>query len=249
MESIMTAIIEGLIRGWKSQNRLLKRTIVGVFAATIIGVAVLFFGEIYLTDVQFKIAQIVAFTLLGFAFITSFVISVYQDLLKKEKQTERIEILEEELKSNPKETLSAWELAKLNLQGYLDRNLRQVSAIFYLSVFVMLIGFGLIIYGVYRAFENPEMLNPSILVSCSGLIVNFIGATFLIIYRSTINQAKNYVEVLERINAVGMSIQILESLDDDQNELKQNTTAEIAKELLNIYSQKKSNEKLANYQP
>ena len=96
----------------------------------------------------------------------------------------------------------------------------------------MLVGFGLIIFGVYKVYSDPELLNPSILVTSTGVIVNFIGGTLLLIYRSTMNQAKGYVEVLERINAVGMSIQILESIDDKNLELKDSTTAE----LLKIYS-------------
>ena len=185
-----------------------------------------------------KTYDIIAGILAIVASLIAVTITIYQELLKKQQRSEKIESLEEELKSNPNETKNAWELAKLNLQGYLDKNLRQVSAIFYLSLFVMLVGFAMISYGVYRAYENPtEMLDPSILVACSGLIVNFIGATFLVIYRSTMNQAKQYVDVLERINAVGMSIQILESIDDSETELKNKTTAQISMDLLNIYSQ------------
>jgi hypothetical protein len=38
-----------------------------------------------------------------------------------------------------------------------------------------------------------------------------------------------------------MSLQILESIDNSRSELKDKTTAEIAKELLNIYNQKEKN--------
>jgi nitrate reductase gamma subunit len=237
MNSIITKIIEDLISGWKSNKPFLKNVIIGAIISTVIAIIIVLIGELQNED-KSKLFEIIPAVLGTIAGLLAVSVSVYQELLRKEKQSEKIEHLVEELKANPKESLSAWELAKLNLQGYLDKNLRQVSAIFHLSVFVMLVGFSLIIYGVYRAFENPEMLNPSILVACSGLILNFIGATFLIIYRSTMNQAKNYVEVLERINAVGMSLQILESIDDSRSELKDTTTAEIAKELLNIYNQK-----------
>ncbi len=238
MDTFITKILEGVIKGWKSNNSKLKNVIIGAILSVVAAIITVVIGE--LQQEKTKLYEVIPAVFGVIAALLATSVSVYLDLLNKEKRSEKIESLEEEVKANPKETLTAWELAKLNLQGYLDKNLKQVSSIFYLTVFVMLIGFSLIIYGVYRAFENPEMLNPSILVSCSGLIVNFIGASFLMIYRSTMNQAKNYVEVLERINAVGMSIQILESIDDTKTELKDKTTADIAKELLSIYNQKNS---------
>lgn len=69
--------------------------------------------------------------------------------------------------------------------------------------------------------------------------MSFIGATFLILYKATMAQATDYVNILERINAVGMSVQILETIEEDDTKLKQKTTAEIAKQLLELYSLKK----------
>jgi hypothetical protein len=62
--------------------------------------------------------------------------------------------------------------------------------------------------------------------------VSFIGGTFLVLHSATMSQAKDYVTILERINAVGMSMQILESLGDGDHDLKQETTAAIAQQLL-----------------
>ena len=99
----------------------------------------------------------------------------------------------------------------------------------------MVVGFVLIGLGVYQLYRNPEAFKPSVLAASCGVIVNFIGATFLVLYRSTMSQATEYVAILERINAVGMSVQILESIDGD-DKLKAQTTAEIAKQLLVLYS-------------
>jgi hypothetical protein len=48
-------------------------------------------------------------------------------------------------------------------------------------------------------------------------------------------QAKEYVTILERINAVGMAVQILETIKDDEHNLRQHTTAEVATEMLKMY--------------
>ncbi len=48
----------------------------------------------------------------------------------------------------------------------------------------------------------------------AGIITNFIGATFMIIYRMTNQQAVRYSEALERINDVGMAMDILHSVKE-----------------------------------
>lgn len=100
----------------------------------------------------------------------------------------------------------------------------------------MSIGFGLIIYGSVRIFDSPENFKPAIVVAISGVILNFIGSTFLFLYKSVMSQAREYVLVLERINAVGMSVQVIETIQDENNKLKDDTKAELAKKLIELYS-------------
>ena len=55
-------------------------------------------------------------------------------------------------------------------------------------------------------------------------------------------QAKDYVTILERINAVGMSVQILENIKNQDGNLKDKTTADVAIQLLMIYSHDNKNQ-------
>ncbi|MEZ8918369.1 TRADD-N-associated membrane domain-containing protein [Vibrio lentus] len=55
--------------------------------------------------------------------------------------------------------------------------------LFWLTTLVMIVGFFLIGFGVVKAFENPDFLTPALLSAVSGLLVNFIGATFLVLYK------------------------------------------------------------------
>jgi hypothetical protein len=147
---------------------------------------------------------------------------------------EKIEVAEQNLRENPEKPQLAWELAQARLESYLARNLSQVRSIYVLTVVVMAIGFALIGAGAYEAFQDKEKFKAAVLSAISGVLVSFIGGTFLVLYRATMAQAKDYVTILERINAVGMSVQILESLNDEP--LKQEALAEIAKSLLQMYS-------------
>jgi len=134
-------------------------------------------------------------------------------------------------------------LGQAKLEIYLNRNLNQVRSIYWLTVAVLVAGFSLIGYGVYKLFSDPQNFSASVLSAASGVLVNFVGASFLIVYRATMAQAKDYVTILERINAVGMAVQILESLGDGNDALRTMTTAEIAKQLLNMYTRSRPQEK------
>jgi hypothetical protein len=46
----------------------------------------------------------------------------------------------------------------------------------------------------------------------AGIITNFIGATFLFLYQTTIKQASEYTESLAKTNTVGISMEILSTL-------------------------------------
>jgi hypothetical protein len=51
--------------------------------------------------------------------------------------------------------------------------------------------------------------------------------SMMVIYRSTTAQANQYVEVLERMNMVGMAVQILDAIPEAESELKNKTRAEM----------------------
>jgi hypothetical protein len=159
-----------------------------------------------------------------------------QQAIDLSEREEKIEQVERRFQEHPDEPQAAWELARVKLETYLNRNLTQVRSIFWLTMLVMMVGFILIGYGVTKVFESPETFKPAVVAACSGILVNLIGASFLIIYRSTMSQAKDYVTILERINGVGMAVQILETIGDKDSPLRQETTAAIAKQLLTLYA-------------
>lgn len=142
-----------------------------------------------------------------------------------------------------------WILMQTKLVGYFDRNLNQITYIFWLSVVVMIVGFSFILFGIAQAFGSPQSgsatqhlvqgassnLTPAIVGGIAGIITEFIGATFLFIYRSTIRQASSYMKVLERINSVGMAMNILDSISTNSQELQDRTKAEIVKQILTEY--------------
>lgn len=162
-------------------------------------------------------------------------IYAYQVSIDESEAKAEIKKVEEKIKENPNETTAAWELGRIKLESYLNRNLTQVQWIFVWTVLVMIAGFVIIGYGIIKVYTDDGNLNAGILTTITGLVIEFIGASFLLIYKSTMQQAKEYVTVLERINAVGMSVQILESISKEESKLQDQTKADLAKKLLELY--------------
>lgn len=236
MVSTSFDVLVQLIRAWLKGGRLVREALATAIALTLVAVIVVALGEADVLDksvtvpVGAGIGTVAA--LLGLGVYAS------QQAVDYSEREQKIELVERRFHENPTEPQAAWELARVKLETYLNRNLNQVRSIFWLTSVVMIVGFILIGYGVSRAFDAPEALGPAIVAACSGVLVNLIGATFLVIYRSTMAQAKEYVAILERINAVGMAVQILESLGERDNELRQSTTAQVATQLLTLYAGK-----------
>ena len=132
-------------------------------------------------------------------------------------------------------TSESWELARVKLEAYLNRNLDQVRIIFWVSLIMMGLGFGLIGFGALMVIQGK--VEAAMVGSASGVLVEFIGASVLKLYMSIMSQARSNVRVLERINAVGMAVRILDGVDNTPNELKQRALVNVSRSLLAMYGE------------
>lgn len=129
---------------------------------------------------------------------------------------------------------ASWELARVKLESYLNRNLDQVRAIFWLSAVLMTAGFLLIMFSVWLMLQGKA--DSAMVGAGSGVLVEFIGASLMKLYQSIMGQARRYVQVLERINAVGMAVRILDRIDKTEHEVKQQALVEVSRSLLAMYA-------------
>jgi len=114
---------------------------------------------------------------------------------------------------NQEKAKPAWDLARVTLDLYFKRNLVQVNLIFVIAVVVMFMGFAFIILSLSHALDQSKT-QVDMVGAAAGIVTEFIGATFMLLYRSTMSQANSYVCILERINTVGMAVQVLDSIPD-----------------------------------
>jgi ABC-type transport system involved in cytochrome bd biosynthesis fused ATPase/permease subunit len=65
--------------------------------------------------------------------------------------------------NNPRDTRFAWNLARVTLEQYFSRNLAQVNLVFWVAVFVMSVGFVLIIVAIIlsvKSCPSPKLKQP-----------------------------------------------------------------------------------------
>jgi hypothetical protein len=234
----------------KSEAKLFLIAMIGIFFGMVINtLGPIFLWRFIMTDIVFP--QI------GYLIIVlSVTYSVYHWLRGYELRFNKLELgsfqkeIDQALQrvyDEPEKAKPAWDLARAKLEQYFDRNLSQINYIFWLSVIVMVVGFGFILFGISqtltpitRDISNNTMLytaqnnnfTSALVGSIAGIITEFIGATFLFIYRSTIQQALTYTKTLERINSVGMAMQILDTISNESKDLQDSTKAEIVKMVL-----------------
>lgn len=178
-----------------------------------------------------------SFVLFWFGLMIFCASALWVDSLRRRYRIEnKIEEVEGRVRASPRQAGPAWELARTKLESYLDWNLAQVGWMFVLTAFVSTAGFGLLAFGIWKSFSAPQSIAPAVIAAVSGILVQFIGATYLAIHRSTTAQAREYVDVLERINAVGMSIQVLEAIEGDDPADRNAARVQLTRELLEMYS-------------
>lgn len=229
-----TSFLESLVKAWKRDDKSLRTALLLAVAGTAIAITIALLAQSGFVDK--KITETVAGVIVALSGLVAVGVAVSQGLAEQEAREQKIETVEQRLREHPEKPQLAWDLARVKLESYLDRNLSQVRSIYLLTLIVMLFGFGFVSYGLFQASQNPEKLPVSIVAAASGVLISFIGGSFLLIYRSILAQSKEYVTVLERINAVGMAVQVIATIPDASAELKSQTKAELAKQLLTLYA-------------
>lgn len=172
----------------------------------------------------------------GWIGILALVVSIVAAFIVNAQLKSREKVIKAEVKagSDPGKAGPAWDLARITLEAYFSRNISQITAIFWLSIFVMMAGFGIILWGISKAVQSPDALPTATIASVAGVLTEFIGATFVFVLRATIKQAMDYFKTLERINSVGMAMQILDTIPNNAkpDDLKNSTKALVVKMLM-----------------
>jgi hypothetical protein len=193
-----------------------------------LGTAIFYFVETAITPIGYLLIGIAVFLFISPLFVN--LTSIRIGSTGTSFQQEDIKALRAKAEQNPDKIEPIWDLGRANLQEYFNRNLSQISNIYRVSVVVMIVGFLLITIGIFAGFTNgSSVFTPALVGVVAGVITEFIGATFLFMYRATVQQASEYMRTLERINRVGMATKILDTMSDESKGLRDETKATLVK--------------------
>src|SRR6476659_2988172 len=144
-----------VLRAWQRGNRNSRDEIALATVSGVIGGAMFLLADAYILQPAFKAIGGVLFATSAIALT---VVAALQRSIKQEQAEVRVQQIEQRFRDNPSEPQAAWELARVKLETYLDRNLNQVRSIFWLTLAVMGVGFALIFYGVVNVLADPKTL-------------------------------------------------------------------------------------------
>jgi uncharacterized protein YhhL (DUF1145 family) len=232
MFDLFANFVKAIIKSWATKNIAVRAAILFASGFGIAGSILSLTIDVgYLS---WKAGETLSVIFLATAGLMFSLVAIRERLQEELATQENLKKVEERARQHPDKPQFAWDLARAKLENYLDRNIGQLKSIFLLTSCVMLVGFFLVVYGLAKAYERPDRLAVSVVGSASGVLISFVGGSFLLIYKSTLAQTEHYMKVLERINAVGMAVHVLESIAKDAK-LKNRATALLAQQLLGLY--------------
>jgi len=178
MYDIPSFILKNVLLAWSRNAGKTRNLIVASLACQFTGMAFL----IYVSVEQMpKEIGYIGWLVFGIGLFVALLVAVQQQIQNNELENLDIRNAQERARENPERPEFAWDLARTKLERYLDRNLYEVRAIFFLTTAVMLGGFFLIVFGLLKAFSEPAAFNVSIVSAASGVLISFVGGSFMLI--------------------------------------------------------------------
>lgn len=169
--SIASSIAKAIIRGNKKLRLIFLVTLFFILAAITIAALVD-------SGLVPKVYNSLAGTLGIMGGIGILSIYAYQVSIDETEAKAEIKKVEEKIKENPNESTAAWELGRIKLESYLNRNLTQVQWIFIWTVIVMIAGFVILGYGIIKVYNGNANLSAGILTTITGLVIGSLVLRF-----------------------------------------------------------------------
>lgn len=132
--------IKELIVAWRQGHAAIRNAILLSVFSIIIALILYIISRFYF-DYSRDILEGITAVFGVIAGILTIAVTSYQKINEEVKQEKRIEEVEKRIQADPKQTQAAWELARVKLESYLNKNLNQIKSIFWLTIFVMVVGF------------------------------------------------------------------------------------------------------------
>jgi hypothetical protein len=198
--------------------------------------------EIFKQTIFYKVIICILFTSL-----VAFLFEGFKNVIEEEKkiidnitkEKENLIVLNqkssEKISKNP-QAINFVSDSHIKLTSYIDNHLKKSNEIYNISTKLSYFGYILLLIGGCLAFFKSDSFQMAILISVSGIILNFISSIILVIFKSLMEQTKNYLAILEKTSLIGVSWFLSEQITD--REAREKLLSEVALKILELNKQK-----------
>jgi hypothetical protein len=110
------------------------------------------------------------------------------------------------------------ELNLNKLNEYYTLNLSQAARSFGMSITLIMAGFGLLCFGIWKVMQAGEgTTTVAVLSSISGILLQFIGGTAFWLYGKSLNQLNLFFAQLVRMQDTMLGIKLVDKITGDDN--------------------------------
>lgn len=105
------------------------------------------------------------------------------------------------------------------LRNHINNIFEKTSVSFYLAVVISFIGFVLISFGIFQIIGNTDGeldVKSGALTAGAGILIQFIGSTFLLFYKSLLEQSTILVEILDREITLNNTVKEIKRLESEK---------------------------------
>jgi hypothetical protein len=172
-------------------------------------------GESFLT---FYLWFIIVYTI-----ASPFIFSV-SDGLKSSAQAERhfsegFKLFNEKVEQEKVKTYDVALLSLKHVEEYYRINKSQTRRIFSVSVLAITVGFLTILTGIYLLYTSTEPnVTVTIITGASGIILQFIGGAYFLMYKRSLEQVEFFFNQLMRVQDVMLAISLVEKVNNKEKE-------------------------------
>lgn len=134
--------------------------------------------------------------------------------------TKRKQTLEEKIDAQ-KDKPRIQDIIQLNLSQlneYYTINKSQSKRAYEFSIFMIFVGFLLIVTAVILGFAVPSRISVILIIGIAGLLSEFIGATSLNLYKESNKHVNEFLERLTYLQKVMLAIELVDRISEDKKE-------------------------------
>jgi hypothetical protein len=144
--------------------------------------------------------------------------SINADLERLRQEREELKKRVEAEPSKKSDVFDSIQLSLNQLTEYYTINKGQARSSFRSSVFAIVLGLGTLVSGIWFFYFHQGNVQLAALSGISGVLIQFIGGAYFVLYRKSLEQLNFFYESLLTTQDTMLAIQLAEQLDDGPRE-------------------------------